>query len=111
MRAATPSAASPKPCDDRQQATHSRADGIGSYGREEGVVEDMRKWRPGALTGTCGEVLRQLLTGRCVAVHEARKLSRGFPQQTEGRYGRDAKQYVIALRAGCIGASADNWGD
>jgi hypothetical protein len=32
----------------------------------------MRKQRPGVLTGAGGDVLRQLLTGRRVAVHGAR---------------------------------------
>jgi hypothetical protein len=42
------------------------------YSSKEGVIRDVREKRAGVLTGAGGDLLRQLLTGRRVAVHRAR---------------------------------------
>jgi hypothetical protein len=108
VRAATPSAARPKPCE--TVSTSTNLDRYQPYGSEEGIVGDLREDRTGVLTGAGGDVLRQLLTGRCVAVHKACRQGRAFPWQVRERYGRNAKPRGHLLHAVCIAARSTNLG-
>jgi hypothetical protein len=65
----------------------------------------VRKERSGILTGAGGDLLRQLLTGRCVAVHGL-VTTQSFPTTgtSERRYGGNAKQRGQSSHAVCIGA-------
>jgi hypothetical protein len=79
VRAATPSAARPKPY---VNCKHTGDEGrSGSYGGKERVLGYLRERRSGIMTGAGANLLRQLLTGRRVAVHEARHRRRTFPLQ------------------------------
>jgi hypothetical protein len=76
VRAATPSAASPKPYGKSEHASNRDSAPNRAYGGKEGILRYLREQRSRGLTGIGGHVLRQLLTGRA-AVHKLADVTRG----------------------------------
>lgn len=81
-------------------STSSNQNRHGSYGSEKRIFRYLRKQRSSVMTSAGGDLLRQLLTGRRVAVHKARHLGRAFPGQAQRTLWRECQAtWAIVIRS------------